>query len=206
VVGNVSQMGLDAAPLPEVYFPFSQRPSSRMVVMIRTAGDPSALVPSVRHRVASVDRNVPIQSLRPFEKWLGATLERRRFSTLLLGLFAVLAMILATAGIYGVLNYWVSVRQNEIAVRLALGAQQSEILRWAGLHAARLAVTGTAVGALGAWGASRWLKNMVFGVSAENPGMLLAAGAAVIALAALAASVPLWRATQVDALRNLHDQ
>jgi putative ABC transport system permease protein len=93
VVGNVSQMGLDAAPLPEVYFPFAQRPSSRMVVMIRTTGDPSPLIPAIRHRLAAVDRNVPIQSLRPFEKWLGATLERRRFSTLLLGSFALLAMI-----------------------------------------------------------------------------------------------------------------
>lgn len=173
--------------------------------MVRTAGDPSALIPAVRHRVAAVDRNVPIQSLRPFEKWLGATLERRRFSTLLLGLFAVLAMILATVGIYGVLNYWVSVRQNEIAIRLALGAQRSAILRWAGLHAARLAVTGIAIGALGAWGASRWLRGMVFGVSSQNPEIMLASGAAVIAIAALAASVPLWRATQVDAVRNLHD-
>ena len=105
---------------------------------------------------------------------------------------------------YGVLNYWVTVRQNEIAIRLALGAQQSAILRWAGLHAARLAMAGTAIGALGACGASRWPKNMVFGVSAENPEMMLAAGAAVIAIAALAAGVPLWRATQVDAVRNLH--
>jgi predicted permease len=204
VVGNVSQMGLDTAPLPEVYFPFSQRSSPRMVVMIRTTADPNPLIPSIRHRVASVDRNLPIQSLRPFEKWLGATLERRRFTTLLLGIFAVLAMILATVGIYGVLNYWVNVRHNEIAIRLALGAQQSAILRWAGLHALRLAVAGTAIGALGASVASRSLKNMVFGVSAENPGMLVTAGAAVVALAALAATVPLWRATKVDAVRNLH--
>src|SRR5437870_5006861 len=111
----------------------------------RTTGDPTALIQAVRHRVAAIDRNVLIQSLKPFEKWLGATLERRRFSTLLLGVFAALAMILAAVGIYGVLNYWVSVRQNEIAVRLALGAQQSAILRWAGSHALRLAGFGIAL-------------------------------------------------------------
>jgi putative ABC transport system permease protein len=204
VVGNVSQMGLDEPPMPELYFPFSQRPNSAMVVMIRTTGDPTSLIPAVRHRAVAIDRNVPIQSLRPFEKWLGATLERRRFSTLLLGVFAALAMILAAVGIYGVLNYWVGVRQNEIAIRLALGAQQSAILRWAASHALRLAAVGIALGALGGWVASRWLKDMVFGISAENPGTMLVAGAAVISIALLAASVPLWRATQVDAVRNLH--
>jgi putative ABC transport system permease protein len=204
VVGNVSQMGLDEPPMPELYFPFSQRPNSAMVVMIRTTGNPTSLIPAVRHRAVAIDRNVPIQSLRPFEKWLGATLERRRFSTLLLGVFAALAMILAAVGIYGVLNYWVGVRQNEIAIRLALGAQQSAILRWAASHALRLAAVGIALGALGGWVASRWLKDMVFGISAENPGTMLVAGAAVISIALLAASVPLWRATQVDAVRNLH--
>src|SRR5262249_1506827 len=83
VVGNVSQMGLDVQPMPEVYFAFSQRPSPAMVVMIRASGDSASLIPGVRSAVASLDHNVPIQSLRPFEKWLGTPLERRRFMTLL---------------------------------------------------------------------------------------------------------------------------
>ena len=105
-------------------------------------------------------------------------------------------MILAAVGIYGVLNYWVRVRQKEIAVRLALGAQRSAILRWAGTHAMRLAAVGIAFGAFGAWAASRWLKSLVFGISERNPEMLLAAAAAVILIATLAASLPLWRATR----------
>jgi putative ABC transport system permease protein len=205
VVANVSQMGLDTEPLPEIYFPLSQRAQPAMVVMIRTAGDPTALISSVRRRLAAIDPNLPIQSQRPFEKWLEAPLARRRFSTLLLGVFAALAVILAAVGIYGVLNYWVSVRQREIAVRLALGAQRFAILRWAGSHAMRLAVVGIALGAFGAWGASRWLASLVFGVSAQNPGMILAAAVGVMAIAALAASVPLWRATRVDAVHHLHD-
>jgi predicted permease len=205
VVGNVSQMGLDGEPAPGFYYAFSQHPSEAMVVMIRTTGDPVASMPDARRRVSALDRNVPIQSLRTVEQWLGATLERRRFTTMLLGLFAALAMILAAVGIYGVLNYWVSARQKEIAIRLAVGAQPAAILRWAGLHATRLAALGIGLGVLGGWGASQWLKTLVFGVSARNPGMMFAAGAAVIGIAALAASVPVWRATRIDAVRNLHD-
>jgi predicted permease len=205
VVANVSQMGLDAEQAPTFYYAFSQKPDSAMVVTLRTKGDPAQWMNAARRQVSGLDRNVPIQSLRTAEDWLGATLQRRRFATLLLGLFGGLAMLLAAVGIYGVLNYWVSARQREIAIRLAVGAQRSSILRWAGLHATRLAVIGIGLGAIGAWSAARWLESLVFGVSAHNPLMMLAAAVAVMAIAALAASVPLWRATRTDAVQNLHE-
>jgi putative ABC transport system permease protein len=204
VVANISQMGLDAEQMPTFYYPFSQHPSSAMVVTMRTNGDPAQWMKAARRQVSALDRNVPIQSLRTAEDWLGATLERRRFATLLLGLFGALAMILAAVGIYGVLNYWVSARQREIAIRLAIGASRSAILRWAGLHAARLAVIGIVLGGIGAWSASRWMESLVFGVTASSPLMILVAGAAVIGIAALAASAPVWRAVHTDAVRNLH--
>lgn len=203
VVANVSQMGLDAEQMPTFYYPFSQNPSSAMVVTMRTNGDPARWTNAASQHVSSVDRNVPIQSLRTAEEWLSATLERRRFATLLLGLFGALAMILASVGIYGVLNYWVSARQREIAIRLAIGAQRPAILRWAGWHAARLAGIGIVLGAIGAWTASRWMGSLLFGIKAHNPLMMLVAGAAVIAIAALAASLPLWRVAQTDVARNL---
>jgi len=205
VVANISQEGLDAERSPTFYYAFSQKPSSAMVVTLRTNGDPAQSMDAARRQVSALDRNVPIQSLRTAEDWLGATLQRRRFATLLLGLFGGLAMLLAAVGIYGVLNYWVSARQREIAIRLAIGAQRSSILRLAGLHATRLAVIGIVFGAIGAWGAARWLESLVFGVTARNPMMMLLAGATVIVIAALAASVPLWRATHTDAVRNLHE-
>ena len=205
VVANVSQEGLDAERSPTFYYAFSQRPSSAMVVTLRTNGDPAQWMSAARRQVSALDRNVPIQSLRTGEDWLGATLQRRRFATLLLGLFGGLAMLLAAVGIYGVLNYWVTARQREIAIRLAVGAQRSTILRWAGLHATRLAVIGIVLGAIGAWSAARWLESLVFGVTARNPLMMLLAGAAVIAIAALAAGLPLRRATHTDAVRNLHE-
>jgi predicted permease len=205
VVANVSQEGLDAERSPTFYYAFSQKPNSAMVVTLRTDGNPAQWMNAARRQVSALDRNVPIQSLRTAEDWLGATLQRRRFATLLLGLFGGLAMLLAAVGIYGVLNYWVSARQREIAIRLAVGAQRSSILRWAGLHATRLAVIGIVLGAIGAWSAARWLESLVFGVTARNPLMMLVAGAAVIAIAALAASLPLWRATHTDAVHNLHE-
>jgi predicted permease len=205
VVANVSQMGLDAEQMPTFYYAFSQRPSSAMVVTLRTNSDPGQWMNAARRQVSALDRDVPIQSLRTAEDWLGATLQRRRFATLLLGLFGGLAMLLAAVGIYGVLNYWVSARQREIAIRLAVGAQRSSILRWAGLHATRLAVIGIILGAIGAWSAARWPESLVFGVTARNPLMMLLTGVAVIVIAALAASVPLWRATHTDAVRNLHE-
>ncbi len=205
LVANVSQMGLDTAPLPEIYSPFSQRPSSAMVLMIRTTGDPAALSSAVRKKVASLDRNLPIQSLRPFEEWLGAPLARRKFSTWLLGAFAALAMALAAIGIYGVLNYWVGVRQKEIAVRVTLGARPVTILGWAASHASRLALAGLLLGALGSWGVSRWLKNLVFGISALDSGMLLAAAGVISAIAITAALLPMWRALRVNVVDALHD-
>lgn len=205
VVGDVSQMGLDAEKEPVVYYPFAQQPSPQMTVIARTNGDPIQWENAARRCVSALDRSIPIDSLRTAEDWLGGTLDRRRFATLLLGLFGVLAIVLASVGIYGVLNYWVSARQKEIAIRLAIGAPRFAIFRWTGLHAARLAALGIILGATGAWSASRWLKSLVFGVSAESPVMLLIAGAVVIAVAALAATLPVWRAMQTDPVRNLHE-
>ncbi|HZL55483.1 MAG TPA: FtsX-like permease family protein, partial [Bryobacteraceae bacterium] len=205
VAANVSQMGLDGESVPLMYFPYAQKGSHAMEVMLRTAGNPAALIPAVRHRVAALDRNVPIQSVGSYEEKLGATLARRRFSTLLLGVFAMLAMILAAIGIYGVLNYWVSVRAKEIAVRLALGAQRGSILRWAGAHAMRLALAGVAIGSIGSWAAARWLTNMVYGVSVHSPAMMFVAVLVVIALAAIASVLPVWRASRVDVGRSLRE-
>ena len=205
VVADTSQEGLDTENAPMFYFPFSQKPVSAMMVVARTAGDPSQFTNAARRSVAALDRNIPIQSIRTAEDWLRATLDRRRFATLLLGLFGLLAIILASVGIYGVLNYWVSARQKEIAIRLAVGAPRSAILRWAGWHATRLAAVGIFLGAFGAWSVSRWLKSLVFGVRADSPLMLILAGAAVVAIAALAATLPVWRAMHTDPVRNLHE-
>ena len=125
-------------------------------------------------------RNLPVESLRPFIETVSASLAQRRFSTLLLALFAALAMALAAVGIYGLINYWVRVREDEIAIRMALGAPRPAILRWAGWQALRLSLIGAAIGMLAGWAVSRWLESLVFGVPARNFTTLAAAALAVI--------------------------
>ena len=203
VAGSVSQEGLDSTPMPEVYWPVAQSPTAAMVVMIRTNGDPSALIPAVRRAVSAADQNLAVQRVRPFEQTVASTLDRRRFSTLLLTVFAGLALALSAVGVYGLLNYWVTAREEEIAIRMALGAGRSTILSWAGLAASKLVAVGILFGLLAGWGASHWLKTLVFGISPRDSGMMIAAVLAVIATAILAAAVPLVRATRVDAARKL---
>ena len=204
VVGDIRQSGLDAEPDPEIFLPFAQRRSGAMTILLRTAGEPSSMMAAVRQRVLALDRNLPLQHLETMEESLGAGLARRRFSTLLLALFAALAMTLAGIGIYGLLSYWVSSREAEIAIRLALGARPATILRWTGLQALRLAAIGVVLGMVGGWAAARTLETMVFGIPARNPATMIGAAAAVIALALLSAGVPAWRAARVDAAARLH--
>jgi putative ABC transport system permease protein len=197
-------MGPGTTPSPEIYLPLSQSNSEAMVLMIRSAGDPQMLGPAVRKRVAALDRNLPVQRLRPFAETVAGSLAQQRFSTLLLALFAALAMTLAGVGIYGLLNYWVRVREGEIAIRMALGAPRVAILRWAGRQALRLALIGAAIGGAGSWTASRWLADLVVGMGARDLTTLAAAAAAVVGIAMMAAAIPIWRATRVDAVDRLH--
>jgi predicted permease len=205
VAANVSQTGLDSPPLPEIYLPAAQRVDAAMVVMIRTRGDPENMIATVRKTLASIDGNVPIQSLKTADAWLGATLVQRRFTTLLLLLFAGIAVILAGIGCYGVFNYWVSCRRQEIAIRMAMGAGTIAILRRTGRQAARLGMIGLVGGLTGSWGASQWLNSLVFGVSTHDPVVLCSATLAAFLIVSLSAAVPLWRATQIDPIETLHE-
>jgi len=205
VAANVPQIGLDSPPLPEIYLPAAQRVDAAMVVMIRTKANPESMIATARQTLASIDGNVPIQSLKTGDTWLGATLVQRRFTTLLLVLFAGIAVILASIGCYGVFNYWVSCRRQEIAIRTAMGAGTTAILRRTGRQVARLGVIGLVVGLAGSWGASRWLNSLVFGVSTHDPVVLCSAALAAFLIVLLSAAVPLWRATQIDPIEALHE-
>jgi len=205
VAANVPQMGLDNAPLPEIYFPASQRVSSSMVVAIRTQGSPWALAGTVAKTLASLDSDVPIQSLKPFDDWLGATLKQRRFIALLLAIFAGIAVLLAATGCYGVLNYWVSSRKQEIAIRMAMGAGTIAIIRRTGKQAAKLGVLGLAIGFAGSLFASRWVSSMVFGITAHDPVVLCLAAFCALLMVLSAAAVPIWRATRISPIETLHE-
>jgi putative ABC transport system permease protein len=205
VAANVPQMGLDSPPLPEIYFPAAQRVSSRMVITIRTRGTPEGIAGTIRKTLASVDSNVPIQSLKPFDEWLGATLLERRFVTFLLAIFAGIAVLLAAIGCYGVLNYWVNSRRQEIAIRMTMGAGTFAIIRRTGKQVARLGVLGLAIGLAGSWGASRWMSSLVFGIGAHDPVVLGVAALVAMLMVVLAAAAPLGRAVRVNPIESLHE-
>jgi putative ABC transport system permease protein len=205
VAANVPQIGLDSPPLPEIYLPAAQRADAAMVVMIRTKGSPESMIATARQTLASIDDNVPIQSLKTADTWLGATLVQRRFTTLLLVLFAAIAVVLASIGCYGVFNYWVSCRRQEIAIRMAMGAGTLAILRRTGKQVVRLGAIGLVVGLAGSWGASRWLNSLVFGVSTRDPVIFSSAALAAFLIVSLSAAIPLWRATQIAPIEALHE-
>lgn len=203
VVADASQSGPDSQAEPQFWQPLTSNPRARATVLIRTTVADATSLPATRQLLAEVDPLLPAWSLRPFDELVAQTLEGRRTSTSLLGVFAVLAMVLAGVGVYGVLQQWVTARRPEIAIRMALGAEQTRILRWAARHAGILVGLGLLVGAFGAWVASRWLATFVVGAPARDPLTFALAAATVAALAALAAGVPLARAISVDAAQEL---
>jgi putative ABC transport system permease protein len=201
VVGDVKQYGLDSTTLPEFYTPTAGE--SVMTVLVRGEHGAGELPAVVRARLSAIDRDLPPIRMATFAESYDARLSGRRFTTSLLTLFAVLAMALSAVGVYGLLSYWVTCRESEIAVRLALGAQRAMIWRWSALKAFQLAAFGIAFGLAGGWVASQSLEDIVFGVSARDPRMMAAASLAVLLVAALAAAIPSWRASRIDAARRL---
>jgi len=161
-------------------------------------------MPQIRRAVFAQDSNLAIEQLGPFDEALQGTLARRKFTTGLLGGFAGLAVLLAAVGIYGLLNYWVAVRENDIAIRMALGAPRWSIARWTGWEALRLAAMGIALGVGGGLASSRLVESMVFGVPAQSPGTVVASAVFVVAIVMAAAAVPVWRAMRVDVIERLH--
>lgn len=203
VAGDVSQIGLDSEAEPEIYMPAAQSSARRMTVMVRTSQGARETAAMVRHAVAAIDPNVPIQRIGMFDVALRSTLDSRRFGTALLTLFAGVALLLAFVGIYGLLSAWVAMREGEIAIRMALGANRTTIARWTGAEAVRLCLTGIIVGGGAGWLAARSLEGLLFGVSASSPSSFAWAIAAIVGMIAAAAVRPLWRATHVEAIASL---
>ncbi|HKV51515.1 MAG TPA: ABC transporter permease, partial [Gemmatimonadaceae bacterium] len=216
VVDHVRQWGLDtdvsSAIEAQFYFPFMQLPDKIMrlaatgvAVVLRTRGDPAAVMGPVRQAVAQIDPRDVIYNASTMRDVLANSLAARRFLMVLLGVFAALALALACVGIYGVIAYLVGQRTNEIGVRMALGAQRVDVLRLVVGEGARMAMVGAAVGIVAALAVTRLMAHQLFGVSAHDP--LTFAGVALLLMlvAILACYVPARRATRVDpvvALRN----
>ena len=209
VVGHVKQENLDSDAgstiLPQLYMPFDQVPDkffsndiSGLGIVARTASNPPAYLPAIREKVHELDKDVPVFEVHSLEEVVATSLARRRFILELLGAFAMLALVLAAVGIYGVMAYSVSQRTHEIGIRMALGAERSMVSRMVIGHSIKLALIGVAIGGGGAVLATRLISGMLYQVSAHDP-LTFAAVAGTLTLVAVAASyLPARRAMRVD--------
>ena len=198
VAGDTRQAGLDVAVEPEFYLPHAQDPWPFVHVVVRSAGEPRALLPALERAVWSLAPDMPLVRVRTMEEMEGATLAARRFNAAVLLAFAALALALATVGAYSVMAYMVGERRREMGIRLALGARPAELQRATLGDGLRLAAAGVTLGALGAAAASRGLRSLLFGVSALDPATFAAVVALVVAALGLASLLPARRAAGVD--------
>ena len=203
VVSDVRQMGVDEPAKAEMYFPYQQGQVSFYTprdLTIRTSVDPLSLVAAVRNEIHQVDPDQPISNIRTMSEMLGEETASRRLGMTLLTIFAGLALLLATVGIYGVLAYFVVQHTQEIGVRMALGAQRNNILGLVLKKGMTLALLGVAIGLVIAFALTRLMTSLLYEVSTTDPLTYAAISALLTAVAFLACYVPARRATKVDPL------
>ncbi|HWN99499.1 MAG TPA: ABC transporter permease [Blastocatellia bacterium] len=198
VVGDVRQSGLDQEAAPHVYAPYLQAPLRRSGVLVRTSSDPLSLVTAVRSQVSAIDPDQPIYNVHTMYELIAGSMSGRRLNLLLLGVFALTALTLASIGIYGVISYSVTQRIHEIGIRMALGAQSRDVLRLILKQGMTPVVVGMAAGIAGALGLTRVMSTLLFGVTANDPSTFAAIALLLGIVALVACYIPARRATRVD--------
>jgi len=203
VVEDVSQQdGLDIQVEPEIFFPLSQHHSRHMAILVRTAGNPDSLASAAQNALEKLDKQVPVR-IHPMSYYLAQSLRQRQFLTLLLSIFAGLAIFLAALGIFGMAAYAVASRKAEIAVRIALGAQAYSVKRWISLQIVRRVALGCVTGLIGSYLSVRLVRNLLYDVSPTDPVVLSGTCALLILVALIAAWIPARRAASIDPMQTL---
>jgi putative ABC transport system permease protein len=201
VVGDTRLEKLSQTPFPEIYTPHSQGllgASSSMVLAVRSSDDPLRLAGLIREQVWAVDKNQPVSNIKTMEQLLSEGLAEPRFNTVLLGIFAVVALALSMTGVYGVASYSVSQRTREIGIRMALGAKASDVVRLVVGQGMKLALIGVVIGLVAAFALTHLMKSLLYGVDATDP-LTFASIALLLPLVALLSSyIPARRAAKVD--------
>ena len=213
IAGDVKHTGLDSATNAEMYYHYLQIPpelmgfvEGTMTIVLRTRAEPNSLVAAVRAEVQKLDPDLAVFNVKTMQDLVGSSLAQPRFRTLLLGVFASVALILAATGLYGVIAYAVTQRTNELGVRMALGAQKSDVLKMVVGEGTQLAAIGIGIGLVLAFPLMRVIARLLFGVNAADP-LTFAATSSVILVVALAASyLPALRAIKVDPLVALRQE
>jgi len=206
IAADTKSDGLDVSPSPRIFVPMSQTPSYDLVVYLRTTAEPGTVGDIVRQEVQSVDPTIPVFSVRSMEEVMAKYLGQRRFALQLLGVFAAVALLLASIGIYGVMSYTFSRRTNEIGIRIALGAQRGDIFRIAAREGVLMVAIGLAAGLLGSLILTRFLQTMLFDITPADPITFSAISILLAGVTMAACFFPSWRATRVDPLVALRHE
>ncbi len=207
VIGNVRHFSLATAPRPEIYQPLGQGCGRGVYVAVRTApANPLSLLPAVQEAVWSVNKSVPLGNPRTMEDLIARTLSQRRFTMLLLGVFAGTALLLAAIGLYGVISYSVAQRTRELGIRMALGAQRRDVLKLVVREGMTLVALGVVIGLAASLALTRLIASLLFGISATDPITFAALALALGAIALLACLLPARRASQVNPIVALRTE
>jgi predicted permease len=206
VVGNVKSESLESEEAAHIYLSDFQSPNFNSVIYARTAADPGTIGDAIRRQVQAVDPDVPVYAVRSMEEVVARSMAERRFALEILGVFAVIALLLASIGIYGVMAYTFSQRAHEIGIRIALGAQRSHILRMALGEGMILVALGLVAGLFGALLLTQFLRSMLYAVKPTDPFTFVAIAAMLTSVALLACFIPARRATRVDPLVALREE
>jgi putative ABC transport system permease protein len=198
VVASVKHSGLEADPRPQLYFPYAQKLWGQMTIIARTNVDPESLIPAMREAVWAIDKDQPITKIKTMEHYLAASVSQRRFNLIMLAAFSVIALILAGVGLYGVMSYSVTQRTHEIGIRMALGAQSSNVLGMVVRQGLKLIAAGVSIGLVGAILLTRLMSSLLYGVSVTDPVTYVVISVILTGVALVACLVPARRATKVD--------
>ena len=203
IVSDTRHEALSAEPYAQMYALHTQSPRRSLNLVLRTSADPMSLVSAIRSRVTEMDRELPLSNMRTMEQILAESILRPRFNMLLITIFAAVAMMLASVGVYSVISYSVSQRTHEIGVRIALGAHPRDIFRMVVGQGLKLAITGVGIGVVAAFALTRVMAGLLYGVQATDPLTFAAISAGLIAIVIMASYVPALRATKVDPMISL---
>jgi len=198
VVGHIKYTGLDRDTRVEVFTPFSQMPYRDMYLTFRTSADPAAMSAAISNEVHALDKDLALYDVRTMQQLVSRSLSMRRFSVLLLVIFAGLALLLAAVGIYGVMAYSVAQRSHEMGIRMALGARAADVRGLVVRQTMRLAFIGVVIGLAAAFALTRVMSSLLFGVTATDPPVFTGISVLLVVVALLASYVPARRATRVD--------
>jgi putative ABC transport system permease protein len=203
VVGDTKMVTMEDEVSPAIYFPYSRTPYTSNTIVVRTASDPLLVASPLVEAVHQIDPDLPVSNLRSMEDVIARSMAQRRVVMVLLAVFAAVALLLATVGIYGVMSYMVSQRTQEIGIRMALGADRSGVVMMVLRQALGLAAAGLAAGLLAAAGLTGLLRTMLFDVKPGDPVTFIGVVTVLLAVAAIATAVPALRATRIDPLTAL---